>query len=197
MDCRSTFGGSVYRNPVTLTQITDGLSKTVLLGEVGVVENARDRPFGVKANVSGWTGNGTTIQAQPAPSQCLNANTDWVTPNSYILDFGYGHGMGWLMPDPAYTGFFTILPPNTPACAAGTDINGTNGTISSNHPGGACVVMCDGAVRFIADTIDCGDLSVTPPTVNNDSKQYKGPSMWGVWGALGTISRGEQMPLTE
>jgi hypothetical protein len=57
--------------------------------------------------------------------------------------------------------------------------------------------MCDGASRFISETIDCGDLTVTPPQAYSDATKYAGQSMWGVWGALGTISRGEQRPLTE
>jgi hypothetical protein len=57
--------------------------------------------------------------------------------------------------------------------------------------------MCDGASRFISETIDCGDLTVTPPTPSSNATYYKGQSVWGVWGALGTISCGEQLSLTE
>jgi hypothetical protein len=42
----------------------------------------------------------------------------------------------------------------------------------------------DGSVRFISDGIDTGNTAAinTAPT---------GPSLYGVWGALGTISGGE------
>ncbi|MFM7289886.1 MAG: DUF1559 domain-containing protein [Planctomycetia bacterium] len=188
----STYGSSTYQVPVTLMKITDGLSKTVLLGEVGVVENATNRRFGVKSSVTNWGGSAT----QPAPSACLNS-TSWVPSSSTILDHCWGKGMRWLQSRTDYTGFFTNLPPNSTPCSSGTSFDSSFGTISSNHPGVAGIVMCDGATRFISETIDCGDLTVTPPTTSSDARYYKGQSMWGVWGALGTISHGEQRPLTE
>jgi prepilin-type N-terminal cleavage/methylation domain-containing protein len=188
----STYGSSTYQIPMTLMKITDGLSKTVLLGEVGVVENATNRRFGVKASVTNWSSGAT----QSAPSTCLNA-TSWVQPSNNIVDNCWGKGMRWLQARTDYTGFFTNLPPNSTACSSGTSFDSSFGSISSNHPGGAGVVMCDGASRFISETIDCGDLTVTPPQASSDATKYAGQSMWGVWGALGTISRGEQRPLTE
>ena len=190
----SIYGSGTYQTRVTLPKITDGLSNTVLLGEVGVVENAANRTFGVKANVATWGAN----KIQPAPISCLNASA-WVQPSTDIWTWQWGHGLTWLNSNANQ--FFTFLPPNTPACTSGSSFDGGVGTITSNHMNGAGVVMCDGGVRFIADTIDCGDLSVTPPTVgtggNADARWHPGPSMWGVWGALGTISRGETLRLTE
>jgi hypothetical protein len=188
----STYGSFTYQVPIKLVKITDGLSKTVLLGEVGVVENATNRRFGVKASVTNWSSGAT----QSAPSTCLNA-TSWVQPSNNIVDNCWGKGMRWLQARTDYTGFFTNLPPNSTACSSGTSFDSSFGSISSNHPGGAGVVMCDGASRFISETIDCGDLTVTPPTTSSNATYYKGQSMWGVWGALGTISCGEQRPLTE
>jgi prepilin-type N-terminal cleavage/methylation domain-containing protein len=62
----STYGSFTYQVPIKLVKITDGLSKTVLLGEVGVVENATNRRFGVKASVTNWSSGAT----QSAPSTC-------------------------------------------------------------------------------------------------------------------------------
>jgi prepilin-type N-terminal cleavage/methylation domain-containing protein len=70
----STFGGKTYNSPVTFAQITDGLSKTVLLGEMGVVENAANSPFGLKASVTNWTGNGTSGVAAPAAPDTSTPN---------------------------------------------------------------------------------------------------------------------------
>jgi prepilin-type N-terminal cleavage/methylation domain-containing protein len=192
VNCWSTYGSFTYRVPVTPLRITDGLSRTVLLGEVGVVENATDRKFGLKSSVANWSGGST---AQPSPITCLNASS-WVPPANTILDHCWGHGMRWLESRVDFTGFFTILPPNSAPCSSGTSFDGGAGTISSNHPGGACVVMCDGGSRFIADTIDCGDLNATPPLgTGSDAKRYTGQSIWGVWGAMGTISRGEALTI--
>ena len=56
--------------------------------------------------------------------------------------------------------------------------------------------MADGAVRFIGDEIDCGDLSkdVYDGIENKARPQdYKGKSIYGVWGALGSANGGETM----
>ncbi|MCU0876175.1 MAG: DUF1559 domain-containing protein [Pirellulaceae bacterium] len=62
--------------------------------------------------------------------------------------------------------------------------------LSSHHPGGGQVVMCDGSVRFINNNINTGDPTFAldnhpdrPPAVQH----YNGPSVRGVWGALGTM----------
>jgi hypothetical protein len=54
---------------------------------------------------------------------------------------------------------------------------------SGYHPGGVMALLADASVRFVADSIDTGNL--TAPEVSS------GPSPYGVWGALGTRSGGE------
>jgi hypothetical protein len=53
----------------------------------------------------------------------------------------------------------------------------------SNHPGGVNAGLMDGVVRFISDTINCGD--------QNAAAAKWGPSPFGVWGAMGTPDGGE------
>ncbi|MDR2757260.1 MAG: DUF1559 domain-containing protein, partial [Planctomycetaceae bacterium] len=55
----------------------------------------------------------------------------------------------------------------------------------SNHSGGVTVGLLDGSVRFITDTINCGDL--------NAAAVKTGSSPFGVWGALGSPSGGESV----
>jgi hypothetical protein len=90
-------------------------------------------------------------------------------------------GQRWADGDPVYASVSTMLPPNSPNCARGTG-NGGEGVYSSSsyHFGGSQVVMADGAVRFITDNIDTGNLSVAPPTENGVASPY------GVWGAMGS-----------
>jgi hypothetical protein len=48
------------------------------------------------------------------------------------------------------------------------------------------VAMCDGSVRFINDNVDTGNLSAARP-----NKSGRNPSVYGVWGAIGTRDCGE------
>ncbi len=96
--------------------------------------------------------------------------------------------------------FHTIVPPNGPSCACNAIGNDTGiMAATSNHSGGVNCVMGDGSVRFVSDTIDCGDLSIRAAAKMrlDDSAgrggQYgiSGKSPYGVWGAMGSINGGE------
>jgi prepilin-type processing-associated H-X9-DG protein len=57
--------------------------------------------------------------------------------------------------------------------------------VSSYHPGGANITMCDGAVIFVANTIDTNNLPwISDPGVTDASR-------YGVWGRLGSARGGE------
>jgi prepilin-type processing-associated H-X9-DG protein len=72
---------------------------------------------------------------------------------------------------------------------------------SSYHPGGVNVAFVDGSVHFISETIDAGDpakgetdlpFGSFPALVDpNRPQDYKGPSLRGIWGALGSCKSGE------
>ncbi len=51
------------------------------------------------------------------------------------------------------------------------------------HTGGCHVLMGDGAVRFVSENIDTGNLSAAQVTSGN--------SPYGIWGALGSMMGGE------
>ncbi|MBQ3822503.1 MAG: DUF1559 domain-containing protein, partial [Thermoguttaceae bacterium] len=101
------------------------------------------------------------------------------------------------------TGFQTILPPNSPSARNYSSGNGQAGwgygicSAQSNHSGGVNAAMVDGSVRFISDTIDCGDMdadvngSAYATMSASHGKEFAGKSPFGVWGALGTIDGGE------
>jgi hypothetical protein len=71
----------------------------------------------------------------------------------------------------------------------------------SFHSGGANAGVCDGAVRFVSETVNTGqtpsgaDLSTILGVTSQPWLNYTGPSIWGVWGAFGTASHGEAASL--
>jgi prepilin-type N-terminal cleavage/methylation domain-containing protein/prepilin-type processing-associated H-X9-DG protein len=94
---------------------------------------------------------------------------------------------------PMMSGFNTILPPNSPACA--NNIGEWEWGVfppDSYHPGGVNVAMGDGSVRFISNNINAGN-SATPDPWRSGVK----PSPYGVWGALGTKAGGESVQIPE
>jgi prepilin-type N-terminal cleavage/methylation domain-containing protein/prepilin-type processing-associated H-X9-DG protein len=167
-----------YKNFGNSKLVTDGLSKTILAGEVSVYYNTTDIRGGA-LTVAGLAG---TSQ----PVTCLQA----LTSPTWNTTVNGGPGTRWA--DSQTLGFQTVLPPNAPYCRA------WHPAASSYHPGGAQVAMCDGSTRFVMETIDTGDLtkaltntrywegwSLTP-------RPYNGASPWGgVWQAMGSRSGGE------
>jgi prepilin-type processing-associated H-X9-DG protein len=62
---------------------------------------------------------------------------------------------------------------------------------SSRHPGGAHVLMADGAVIFITDSIEAGDQSAPQVWDNRNATPAGSASPYGLWGALGTRANKE------
>jgi prepilin-type N-terminal cleavage/methylation domain-containing protein/prepilin-type processing-associated H-X9-DG protein len=96
-------------------------------------------------------------------------------------------GISWHDGQTSYIGFNTVLPPNAPACADGGNWGDQNHMVvppSSRHPGGVNASFCDGAVRFINDTINTGNLAAP--------QRITGRSVYGVWGAMGSKDGSDQ-----
>jgi prepilin-type processing-associated H-X9-DG protein len=98
----------------------------------------------------------------------------------------------------------TILPPNQPSCADASSPAGQFSvfcssflTASSYHSGGVNGALVDGSVRFISETISCGNITQLAgrPDYTGNWYQYTGPSTYGPWGALGTIRGGDTSEL--
>ena len=88
------------------------------------------------------------------------------------------------------TSVSTVLPPNSPSCLYPYPCDGMAWgffSAQSNHSGGVNVGLADGSVRFVSDTVDCGNL--------NARCVRSGKSPYGVWGAMGSPQGGETVSL--
>lgn len=194
---RGPFGTGFDQNtysltPIKVAAIPDGLSKTVMLGEVILGDLSSSRSAG--------TGLQASLASTDAPGTCASL----LATDQYNPVFGVGFndrtaGRKWGDSLVFYTGFFTATGPNTPRCGSGESLQIV--PVSSYHAAGAQVSMCDGSVRFISDSIDAGDATMAQPSVTTDAgtgvQFYTGPSLRGVWGAMGTIAGSEPIATGE
>ncbi len=180
---RGMFLGN-YRS-LGLKDARDGTVSTILLGEIGRNNGGREFQGGVARSVPSLTFDDNTGYANP--NICLNTATNPATPGRYaaaITNLVTERGKNWADGDGEDTGFTTILPPNGPSCSSGNDVwRNVILSAGSYHGGGVQVVMVDGSVQFINDTIDAGSAGA--------ANVVAGPSPYGVWGALGTRSAGD------
>ncbi len=170
--------------------VLDGTSNTVAMGEIGV-GGAGDRFVPAHATTSGLAG-GSPIQIARACKTGTHLEAD--RPMFYISTAGMVlRGRRWNDGHYTYTGFQTILPPNSPSCRndGWTHYAGIM-SAGSYHQGGAHMVMCDGAVKFITDSIESGDLGLgsvtTSHTAHANYRMTGSPSHYGIWGAMGSRS---------
>ena len=166
-----------------LESIIDGTSNTIAWSETVTAGGVEDKR--IKAGVvTGFSNDATYL------NKCFNSRS---TTDSNLLSgtIAISH-RGARMADGRYmiAGFSTIFPPNSPSCqhTDGMEMRMLR-TASSEHSGGVNTAYFDGSVKFISETINCGTYTVQHPLPNT------GPSIYGIWGALGSINGGETVSL--
>jgi prepilin-type N-terminal cleavage/methylation domain-containing protein/prepilin-type processing-associated H-X9-DG protein len=188
-DLRGLFG---YQSGTRFNDVTDGLSKTLMLSEC-----IRPLDAGVTA-VPGMTCSTCTAthlspvndraaqiaDSTNSPSGCWSRWTQNGYTASNLLSVPRHAGRAMIFGYPGNAVFNTILPPNGPVCATDGATTGIQPP-RSRHPGGVNVAMADGATRFVLDTIEAGSR------VTEKTKVEDGASPYGVWGALGTRASGD------
>ena len=172
--------------------ILDGLSNTIAVSESCTADS--NVTYKVKGNI--WFRS--QAAAVMSPSEC-QINVDTANPNFFTPSTANVTTRGFSFADgrPGINGFQTAGPPNTLNCRnntnAGSGHFGWNYgvvTASSYHSGGVNCLFADGAVKFISETINCGDQGS-----KRNRNSNIGPSDYGVWGALGSIHGGESVTL--
>lgn len=192
-------GAFVPRASIRFRDILDGLSNTIMVGEIMTDLNVRD----YRTHPS--TNNGGSLTVADNPATCRDAVPPQIDSQrshrwhpDYALSAAYGtrRGFRWAIFHTTQTQINTILPPNSELCLAGnTDTHGI-APPSSFHQGGVHILMCDGAVKFITDSIESGDsrtpmvycraLSANAGYGTDSITPVGSESPYGLWGALGT-----------
>ena len=162
------------RSSVKFRDITDGTSNTVAIAERG---------FPIRQNLSIAAVSRVSLGEPSNPSSCA---ARWGGPSvGYTGLVGDWTGDLWAEGSPVYAAVHTCLPPNSASCTTNGSSNTARGymSASSHHEGGVQLLLADGSVRFVSNSIDAGDQTVAPAA--------SGPSLYGVWGALGSKSGGD------
>jgi prepilin-type processing-associated H-X9-DG protein len=203
--CRGFF---VARQEMKFRDILDGLANTIAAGEIATDLGDRDKKTAasyqngtpaVRSNPSFCAGAG---QVSPERPQFWSDGTDGgtapVLPASAV-----GRGYRWAAGTGVWSMMNTILPPNRELCFGGggntNSPNDADGVVppSSRHQGGCHILMGDGAVIFMTDSVEAGNSmhpnvwlngdTETPPAVAGSMSPY------GLWGALGTRASKESV----
>lgn len=159
----NAISNGMFRRQVetTFSDVTDGLSNTIMLGEFLVGDND-----GTK-----FTLEGDFARNVPFPGITANQAFPWQFPTQDLLDqFGQAclanvathissAGYRWAAPSMYDCAINTVAAPNAkwPACNIGNGGRGDGGGVwpaRSRHSGGAMHAMGDGSVRFIANTVN-------------------------------------------
>ncbi|MCM2374848.1 DUF1559 domain-containing protein [Aporhodopirellula aestuarii] len=186
--CRGAF---VSHQATAFRDILDGLANTVICGEI--TTDLGDRNIRTLAAVGNDSGS---EMVRDEPDLCLheglvdsNRPQFWATGSPPTLaPSDQGRGYRWASSGAAYTAINMVLPPNRELCFGGAtaDSHGI-ASVSSQHQGGAHVLMGDGAVRFVTDSIEAGDVHHSNVWLGGTGESAPGSrSPYGLWGALGT-----------
>lgn len=187
-------GMFVPRMMTSYDDVTDGLSSTIMLGEIATDLGDHDQRT-VPSIENGWSpgvlDDVEICREQADPSRPMFWE-ERGAPNAHWSPHAYeGRGFRWADAMGLMTGGNTILPPNRELCFGGDAATIGTVTFSSRHQGGCHVAMGDGAIKFMTDSIDCGSLQGTVTENGQDELSPGSPSPFGLWGALGTRDQRE------
>jgi hypothetical protein len=173
--------------------ITDGTSNTIAVSEslCGLYNDLNEPKYKI--------GVVQLASSTFTPEDCFKQKGDDDEVIASAASMTYGKkGCRWAAGQLGYSGFQTILPPNSPSCATNGTSTATSWILeqkgvystSSYHSGGVVVGMLDGSSRFVSNSIDCGNDFTQNPAISFSKK-----SPFGIWGAAGTINGAESTTL--
>lgn len=190
LDDNDARGMFCNRNRTSFRDVLDGTSNTIMCGELVRPLGARMRGDVMRPTSGDWNA------VMDRPIDCLN---EWdsatgtynnpPSPGGTAGQFtGNDQKRGYRYADggSVFTFFTGNIPINSASCMRqGNDSGDATLAAASRHRGGAQFVMVDGAVKFLSENIDIGDLTLPPVT--------SGQSPYGTYGALCT-RQGTEIP---
>jgi prepilin-type N-terminal cleavage/methylation domain-containing protein/prepilin-type processing-associated H-X9-DG protein len=176
--------------------ILDGLSNTIAMGEIATDLGDRDNRT-IQTRNANLAGNNSVVKENPKwcedEGQIDPQRPQFWAPGINVEGVAAGRGFRWADFRVNYSGCHTILPPNSELCGINNAGNTMVGSMSSRHQGGCHVLMADGAVVFMTDSIEAGDSRSPMVWLNGantgpspPSNVPGSPSPYGLWGALGS-----------
>jgi prepilin-type N-terminal cleavage/methylation domain-containing protein/prepilin-type processing-associated H-X9-DG protein len=176
---RGPFGNGIW---FKLSIVTDGTSNTLAFSEAAITPRAEAK------TIRGGSVLIADADSLTNPSLCSQSKDGKYYKSSLPSGVAAGWSeVGYMFDGRCYAGFTTVLPPNNPSCFSGDAYGWGISTPTSYHSGGVNAVFLDGSATFISETIDAGNVS--------DVQGAERPSVYGVWGALGSKNGGESKGL--
>ena len=183
----------MFNNDIRFRDCLDGLANTIAMGEIITYLRDKDK----RGSIRGGAGSNDAIHSniRDNPQHC-RGNVNPSKPNFWTANphrDTRARGFRWADVSVIFSGAHTILPPNQELCGRSNfDDLVTLGTMSSQHQGGCHILMGDGAVKFVTDSIEAGDSTAGNVWLNGTGAQRPGAiSPYGLWGALGTSAHKE------
>ncbi|KLU06453.1 type II protein secretion system [Rhodopirellula islandica] len=187
----SARGFFVMHKNMAFRDILDGLSNTIAAGEIATDLGDDDKRT-IAVDQASWI-------AGPSknPAWCAIQLPNWIDPErpqfwgpaaDPRVPVTDGRGFRWADAYQNFSACNTALAPNRELCTTDTASLLTSFPTSSRHQGGVHVLMGDGAVKFITDSIEAGNSGAEPIWRWNTPGAQ---SPYGLWGALGTRSSKE------
>lgn len=185
---RSTDRGVfVQHKDARFRDVLDGLSNTIFMGEIPTDLGDRDKRTIAVQHGQAWN------PIRDNPSWCRDQGfADEERPQFWdgTLNFwgdNNGRGYRWADHRVEMTGIHTILAPNAGICAQRFPGGASLAPPGSRHLGGCHILMGDGAVIYMTDSVEAGDARAPMVWRNGTGAAAPGSkSPYGLWGALGT-----------
>ncbi len=197
--CRGAF---VMRQKMGFRDMLDGTANTIAAGEIA--SDLGDRAITTSMVIASTATYANAALCNTAALVDATRPKFWTT-TAALSGASEQRGYRWADCGGISSGFNTILPPNrelcggpvapfTPAPTATNTVGSANFVdavlpASSRHQGGAHVLMSDGAVKFITDSIEAGPTAAMVAVDAAFATIGSAPgakSPFGLWGSLGT-----------